>query len=270
MELKILKEIEKSLDKGTKVALVTVTEAKGSTPSTNGDIMAVWPDRTILGTIGGGKLELQTIEKAVECINKSANLEISYDLTPHSELGMECGGSTKIYIKVFIPKPRLSVIGGGHIGAKLYELGIFLGFQVDIFDDREAFCCKERFPQADNLFFGKYTETLPDYNVHENTYIVIATSGHKGDKESLEALAAKKWAYLGMIGSLRKINGIFNELLEKGVSREILDKINSPMGIDVNSNEPAEIALGIMMEILLVKNSARLEHMKNIKKAEVL
>lgn len=265
MNLEIINAIKKNLENGIYSALVTVTSVKGSTPSSLGDLMLVNTDKSIIGTIGGGKLEADVIENSLECIKTSVDLEREYNLTPESSIGMECGGFTRVYIKVIKPKSRLIIAGGGHIGLELYKLGLLMDFDIDIFENREEFCSVERFPFAKNLFYGNYIETVKNYETHDNCFICIVTSGHKGDSECLNGFLTKNYAYLGMIGSARKIKKIYAELKEDSVKKELFKKVNAPMGININSNEPKEIALGIMAEIIIKKNNANLIHMKDLK-----
>lgn len=265
MNLELVNAMKQNLENGICSALVTVTSVKGSTPSSLGDLMLVNTDKSIIGTIGGGKLEADVIERASECISKSIDLEKEYSLTPESPIAMECGGFTRVYIKVLKPKPRLIIAGGGHIGFELYQLGLLMDFDIDIFENREEFCSVERFPLAKNLFCGNYVETVKNYETHDNCFICIVTSGHKGDSECLNGFLIKNYAYLGMIGSARKVKKIYADLKEDTVKRELFKNVNAPMGININSNEPREIALGIMAEILVKKNKANLVHMKDLK-----
>lgn len=265
MEQEILELIKTNIEKGLCSALVSVTSVNGATPSSVGDLMLVNEDGSILGTIGGGKLEFDAIKTALLCIKESKDTEKEYNLTPDSSIAMECGGFTRIYIKIFKPKPKLVIAGGGHIGLELYKLGILMDFEVDIFEDRAEFCNRERFPLAKNLFLGKYGETIDKYISHKNSFICIVTSGHKGDGECLKAFLNKEYKYLGMIGSTRKVRKIYSEVEEELSDKSILKQLNAPMGLNAGSNEPREIALGIMMEIIMKKNNAELIHMKTLK-----
>lgn len=265
MEMQILDKVKEILDTGCSCALVTVTAVSGSAPSSNGELMLVWDESEIMGTVGGGKLEYEIIKAASDCIEKNENKEMDFVLTPE-KFGMQCGGSVKVFIKVFKPMPRLVVVGGGHIGNEIYKIAKNLAFEIDVFDDREEFCNRERFPKAREIYAGDYSKTLSEYSPIKNSYIIIATKDHKGDKVAMENLINKKYKYLGMIGSRKKIKAIMSDLLKEGFSKEKLEKIYTPVGLDLNSNEPNEIALGIITELVIVKNRGKAEHLKNIKK----
>lgn len=271
MEGKILKAVSSAVEKGIETAVVTVLEVKGSSPGKEGSMMAVFSDGSILGTVGGGALEYEFIQEALKAIKENKSYEKSFELTEKGSLHMKCGGFVRAYIKVFAKREKLLIMGGGHLGAELYTLGKFLNKYVVIFDDREEFANKERFPEADEIIFGKMEETVKNYSVDENSYIIIVTRGHENDKECLKAILDKKVSpkYIGMVGSRGKVLSTYKELLDEGYSKEELKKIYSPIGLDISSSEPKEIALGIMAEITAVKNQKTEEHMRDVRKIDI-
>ncbi|MCF2625665.1 XdhC family protein [Fusobacterium perfoetens] len=271
MEGKILKAVSDAVEKGIEVAVVTVLEVKGSSPGKEGSMMAVFSDGSIIGTVGGGALEYEIIQESLKAINKNSSCEKSFELTETGNLHMKCGGFIRVYIKIFAKREKLLIMGGGHLGAELYTLGKFLNKYVVIFDDREEFINKERFPKADELIFGKMEETVKNYSIDENSYIIIVTRGHENDKQCLKAILDKKISpkYIGMVGSKGKVISTYKELLSEGYSKEELKEIYSPIGLDISNSEPKEIALGIMAEIIAVKNKKIAIHMKDIRKIDV-
>lgn len=271
MEGKILKAVSDAVEKGIEVAVVTVLEVKGSSPGKEGSMMAVFSDGSIIGTVGGGALEYEIIQESLKAINKNSSCEKSFELTETGNLHMKCGGFIRVYIKIFAKREKLLIMGGGHLGAELYTLGKFLNKYVVIFDDREEFINKERFPKADELIFGKMEETVKNYSIDENSYIIIVTRGHENDKQCLKAILDKKISpkYIGMVGSKGKVISTYKELLSEDYSKEELKEIYSPIGLDISNSEPKEIALGIMAEIIAVKNKKIAIHMKDIRKIDV-
>lgn len=261
----ILKKIYESINSGEAAALVTITEESGSTPRKSGSIMAVCNNRKIYGSIGGGKVEGVAINKAMECMEKSESANFHYKLN-EAELGMECGGEVRGFIKVFSPKVKLIIIGAGHIGEKLNKLAKVLGMHTVIFDERTEYATKERFEYADELIVGNIEETLIDYTVNKDDNIVIVSNSHEIDKKALKIMINKDSAYIGMIGSERKIKHIMSELINEEISKERLMKVYAPMGLAIASRLPEEIALGIISEILLIKNKGSLNHMRDLKK----
>ncbi len=271
MEGKILKAVSSAVEKGIETAVVTVLEVKGSSPGKEGAMMAVFSDGSILGTVGGGALEYEFIKEALKAIKENKSFEKSFELTEKGSLHMKCGGFVRAYIKVFAKREKLLIMGGGHLGAELYTLGKFLNKYVVIFDDREEFANRERFPEADEIILGKMKETVKNYSIDENSYIIIVTRGHENDKECLKAILDKKVfpKYIGMVGSRGKVLSTYKELLDEGYLKEELKKIYSPIGLDISSSEPKEIALGIMAEITAVKNQKTGEHMRDIRKIDI-
>lgn len=271
MEGKILKAVSSAVEKGIETAVVTVLEVKGSSPGKEGSMMAVFSDGSILGTVGGGSLEYEFIQEALKAIKENKSCEKSFELTEKGSLHMKCGGFVRAYIKVFAKREKLLIMGGGHLGAELYTLGKFLNKYVVIFDDREEFANRKRFSEADEIIFGKMEETVKNYSVDENSYIIIVTRGHENDKECLKAILDKKVSpkYIGMVGSRGKVLSTYKELLDEGYSKEELKKIFSPIGLDISSSEPKEIALGIMAEITAVKNQKTGEHMRDVRKIDI-
>lgn len=271
MEGKILKAVSSAVEKGIETAVVTVLEVKGSSPGKEGSMMAVFSDGSILGTVGGGALEYEFIQEALKAIKENKSCEKSFELTEKGSLHMKCGGFVRAYIKVFAKREKLLIMGGGHLGAELYTLGKFLNKYVVIFDDREEFANRKRFPEADEIIFGTMKETVKNYSIDENSYIIIVTRGHENDKECLKAILDKKVSpkYIGMVGSRGKVLSTYKELLDEGYSKKELKKIYSPIGLDISSSEPKEIALGIMAEITAVKNQKTREHMRDVRKIDI-
>lgn len=268
MEGKILKAVSEAVDRGIPAAVVTILEVQGSSPGKEGAIMGVFSDGKIIGTVGGGNLEYELIQSALEAIEKRQSCEKSFELTENGSLHMKCGGFVRAYIKVFVPREKLIIAGGGHLGAELYALGKFLNKYVVIMDDRAEFVSKERFPEADELICGNMYENMKNYSLDENSYVVIVTRGHENDKQCLKAVldSGKNIKYIGMVGSVGKVASTFKELLAEGYEEKEIEKIYSPIGLNISNTEPKEIALGIMAEITAVKNNRKPEYMKNINK----
>lgn len=265
MEGRLMIEISKRIERGEKAALVTLIDVEGSSPGIAGSLMGVFEDGSIEGTIGGGNLEYQVISSALEALEVGKNRKFDFELIEDAELHMKCGGRVRGYIKVFEKRKKLIIVGGGHLGNELYKLGKFLNMYTTIIDDRKEYANEKRFPQADELLCGDIGRLLEDYSLDEGSYVIIVTRGHACDKEALRAVLGKKSAYIGMIGSRKKITDTYKELIGEGITREELEKVYSPVGLDISSGEPNEIALGIMAEILKVKNKGSGKHMSEVK-----
>lgn len=269
MDELILKEIYEHIRRGERAVLATLTQNTGSTPRKAGSVMAVFRDGSTLGSVGGGALEHEIILKSLESIKKGEDMNFEYRLDSKGELGMECGGEATGFIKVFKPKPRLLIAGAGHIGVSLSKIAKIVGFYTVVFDDREEYANRERLEDADEIIVGNIGEGLSNYSINEDTYVVIVTRGHSYDSDALKATLCRGAAYVGMIGSSKKILHVLRKMLDEGIDRESLEKVYTPIGIDIASELPEEISISIMAEILAVKNNGKLVHRKSLRKVSL-
>jgi len=263
-DLQLLRTLENYVKKGENIALATITQADGSSPGKAGSMMVVTSRGKTYGTIGGGAIEKAVTQQAIKSIEMGRGGSFHYGLnTDQGSLGMQCGGDVDVYIRVFRQKPQLWIIGGGHISKSLYQFSEILDFEVEIFEDREEYASKDRFPKAKNINLGELGETLRSKSVEGETYVVVVTRGHRYDQEAVEYLLEKELQYIGMIGSKNKVHNTLQALIEKGFLKEQLDKIYAPVGIDLKGPSPEEIALSIMTEMVVIKNKGNLKHLKD-------
>ena len=265
MDELMLFEIYEKIKMGERVAVAMLTKDIGSSPRKAGSYLAVFEDGSFIGTVGGGKVELNVINKAKEALELNKDTEFKYGLN-ESDLGMQCGGEVYGFIKVYNPRPRLLIAGAGHIGRVLNSIAKTMKFNTIVFDDREGYEEHEDIKVADEVIIGNIEENLKKFEIKENDYVVIVTKGHVNDMEALRATAESKAKYVGMIGSQRKIKYVIDELSKEGISSEALDRVYAPMGLDIAERIPEEIAISIMSEIITIKNKGRLEHKRNLRK----
>lgn len=265
MDKKILKFVDEKLDLGKKIAFIMLTKSSGSTPRKKGSLMAIDEDYNMIGSVGGGSLEANVIKQAKEAIKLGEDSEFEYVLEEDKILKMACGGDASGYIKIFKPKKKLVIVGLGHVGYEIYKMATNLDFHLTLIEDRKEFVSNDRVKDADEILIGDIKKSLKNYNINKDTYVVIVTRGHKFDEIALEEVIYKNPAYIGVIGSQKKTTKIMNNLIDKGIDKNELKKVYSPIGIDMGSQMPNEIALGILAEILIIKNNGSLDHMKNIK-----
>ena len=169
----------------------------------------------------------------------------------HSLAGSD---ALEVFYQHFAPRPRLVIVGAGHIGAALARMAKVNEFEVVVIDDRPAFANRSRFPDADEIVVAPMADTLRDMSLDPHTYVVLVTRGHQFDFECLQAVLGKPVPYVGMIGSKRRVRAVFQLLEEeKGISPEYLSNVYAPIGLDVGAETPAEIATAIMAEIILVR-----------------
>ena len=252
----ILKEALERVNKGETIALVTIVEAKGSTPREVGAKMIVNKDGLADGTIGGGITEARVIKEVKLALKEGKRKLLTYHLTKEQaalDEGAICGGEMKVFIDILQPKEEVLIFGAGHIAVCLSKLAKTVGFKVTIIDDREEFVNQDRFPEADKIIAEETEKALTHLKITPSTYIIIVTRGHLKDEEVLGSVIRSGATYIGMIGSRKKNATVFQRLTKKGISQEELDKIHTPIGIDINAQTPEEIAVSIMAEIIQVR-----------------
>lgn len=166
--------------------------------------------------------------------------------------------NTFVYQEQVRPPEHLIIAGAGHIGKALSHLGNLLGFEVTVLDSRLDFADKITIPDADYIITGDFNEIMKSIPIYSSSYIVIATQGHNSDSIVLNNCIGSEAAYIGMIGSKRKIELMRkNFISNKLATAEQWDSIHTPVGLDIGSQTVQEIALSIAAELVLVRNSRR-------------
>ena len=159
----------------------------------------------------------------------------------------------EVLVEVQRRPPRLIIVGAGHIAAPLCQVAALCDFSVTVIDDRAQFANRHRFPKAAQVIAADIQKTVREMEMDEDTYIVLVTRGHSLDVECLLEVIDRPLAYLGMIGSKRRVRAVF-ELLEQeqGIPAEKLEHVYAPIGLPIGAESPAEIAISIMGEIINV------------------
>ncbi len=228
-----------------------IVNTKGSTPREKGAKMLVYSNGEIYGSIGGGELEKAVISNALKCLKTGRPELFKHDLL--HQHNMCCGGSVEIFIEPLMEKNKLYIFGAGHTGHALARHALSLDFEVVIIDDR-----KEYLDQIDldgvNKLHLHYEQALPLLPMDEQTYICIMTYSHPYDRDILSFCIKKSVAYLGMIGSQRKVEMTKKLFVEAGVGTDAeLEKVDMPMGIDIAAETPDEIAISILAKMISVR-----------------
>jgi xanthine dehydrogenase accessory factor len=253
----IYQEIVRIRAEGGEAALVTIVSTTGSTPREEGAKMLVKADGSIIGTIGGGGLEAQVIKEAIKVIGQGKPKQLHFSLTAKevAEKGMLCGGEVEVFIEPILTTPTLFIFGGGHISLSLVKMGKLLGFKIVVVDDRAEFANSDRFPEADIILAEDFTKSFPKLKIDKSSYIVIVTRNHQYDDMVLEWAVGTPAKYLGMIGSKTKTKAVFSHLMTKGISKEQLERVHAPIGLEINAQTPEEIAVSILAEIVKARRS---------------
>jgi len=165
--------------------------------------------------------------------------------------------SVEVSVEPMLPPPRLIIVGAGHIAVPLAQLAKVLDFEVTVIDDRSRFASRERFPDADAVIVDDFRRAIEAQEITLWTYLVLVTRGHEHDEATLQRVVGSPAPYIGMIGSRRRVLLVFQRLAEQGVPERFIDRIYAPVGLDIGSRTPEEIALAILAEIVNVRRSGK-------------
>ncbi len=223
------------------VALATVTKSGSDGNSRIGDKLFIRENGKTEGTLGNLETDKGAIEKAKILMIHGRN-----------EYVMTASGA-EYFIEAYTTPPQLVICGGGHVSRALASLAKPLEFRLFITDDREEFANEDRFPEADIIVSEKPEDALPNLPINPNTFIVVATRGHRYDNSALLAAAKTPARYVGLMGSKRKTILIYEDLMRSDLSLDRIREIRSPIGLDIKARTPEEIAISIMSEMLMFR-----------------
>ena len=162
----------------------------------------------------------------------------------------------RVYTRRFLPPERLILLGGGHVSLALYEAAIRVGFAVSVADDRPAFASYARFPEAKEVVCDSFEAALPRLNIGAGDFVCVLTRGHKDDVTCVKyLLQGTEPRYLGMIGSHRRVKGLFELLASEGYDRERMGRIHATIGLSIGAVTPAEIAVSILAELIAARHA---------------
>ncbi len=243
--------------------LCMIVSSRGSTPRRAGSKMLVYPDGSFIGTVGGGEVESRVIHEALESLQDGRPRLLNYDMVDPSrgDPGV-CGGQLEVYVEPILPQATLVIIGGGHVGKAVAHLARWLNFRVAVSDDRAEFCTPEANPDADAFYPVPMAELPGQLKINSQTYIVLTTRGASVDIDGLAPLLDSPAAYIGVIGSRRRWTVTRKGLLDAGIPEAKLERVHSPIGLELNAETPEEIAVSIMAEIIMLRNGGSGESMR--------
>lgn len=263
----IYEEIVRLRQEGRTCALASIINTVGSIPASASAKMLVRDDGSIAGTVGGGAGELEVIEVALQVIEREKPQTISFNLTkrPGIDAGMVCGGSLDIFVEPIVPSPTLYIFGAGHTGLATYRVARSAGFDVVIVDDRGDFANRERFPDAKDIVVAELDSAMAQLAPTPASFIVSLTPGHMTDMRVLRWAVGTPARYVGMMGSKRKVTGIFHELQKEGIPPERFAQVHAPIGLDIGADTPEEIAISVVAELIACRrhrSSAAMPHLR--------
>jgi xanthine dehydrogenase accessory factor len=336
------------LEQGRAFILATIIRQQGSAPRTAGTRMLITPEQEIVGTIGGGLLEAETMQTAARMSAEPSAQVLAFDLSNRDAAVMEmiCGGLVQVLLDYIQPDdqnralfnrwreslsqgrramlvttahgdetriqriehailesdgsthgmleipsaameklaflmsqpaqihvlrledrlvvadpgqiaPTLYIFGGGHVARPTAHLAAMTGFNVVVLDDRPEFSSAERFPEAmETRTIATFDTAFDNLPVNSNAYIIIVTRGHLHDRTVLAQALKTPAVYIGMIGSRRKRDTIYERLLKDGYTTADIDRVHSPIGLGIGADTPEEIAVSIVAEMIAVRAGA--------------
>jgi xanthine dehydrogenase accessory factor len=243
--LNIYQEVARIKQKGGSAILATLVSVGGDFPEGEGSKILMKTSGEKVGSLlGGVELEKKILGEG-ELMVREKKPKV---LVLSSE-----NRKTEILLEPVFSESIVYIFGGGHISEQLAPLAKKVHFKVVVIDDREIFANRERFPEADEVIVSEFESCFDRLNIDDSSYIVIVTRGHLYDGLVLEQAVKSEARYIGMIGSKKKIKTLYQNLREKGISKEALNRVHAPIGLDINSETPEEIAVSIVAQLIKVR-----------------
>jgi xanthine dehydrogenase accessory factor len=238
---------------GAGAVVVTVVTDRSSKSLAPGTRLFVPEASSTLGAIHPDLDPLLTCDARQSLAERRSGLR-SYRFTAGGIERVKTGkGDVDVFFEVLSRPPRLVVVGAGHIAVPLARIARLLEYHVVVLDDRPEYANRDRFPDADEILVGPYRETLSGVALDSDTHIVLVTRGHVHDQACLEEVLEKQVAYIGMIGSKRRVRTVMQHAKQNGHDPSKLRRVHAPIGLDIGAHTPGEIAVAIMAEIINVR-----------------
>ncbi|MFZ1020425.1 MAG: XdhC family protein [Halobacteriota archaeon] len=261
-DVDILTEARRLLKKGTRLALCTVIEKKGSGPREVGAKMIVREGGATYGTIGGGALEKALVDQCIRALEEHTGRTVTFNMTSDRKLrmietGLMCGGQMTVFVDTVEPDPRLIIVGSGHVALPLARLAEIVGFGIIIIDDDAERATEERFPTAERVITGDFASAVGDLEVYPTDFVVIVHGEPEHDYIALKTMVAKKPTYIGLLGSRTKVAHLVRRLQTDGIGAGELTMLHAPVGVAIGAQTPEEIGISILAEVIRHKRAHR-------------
>ena len=250
--LDLVNAILAALEEEQAVALATVIAAGSTWRGTPGQQLLYYESGQTFGSLA---LPGVAADREGQVTQAARTTLASTEATIVRISGADPASWAEIFIEPFVPPPVLLIAGAGHIAVPLAALGSLMKFSVSVTDDRASFANRERFPSAKQLLVGDIESILRAYPITPRTHVVLVTRAHSHDVQGLRAIIDSPAAFIGMIGSQRRVWAVLKLLHDEGVASEKLLRVRAPIGLDIGAQTPEEIALSIMSEIVLLRHA---------------
>lgn len=258
MTLAFYEEVARRLREGRRLAIATVVARQGSAPRASGARMIVEADGPTAFSIGGGAFEALVIGDAREALRIGTGFEKDYRFTEEGEgaTGMVCGGTVRVLVEIAEPPETLFVFGAGHVGRALAHVTAPLGFRIVVVDDRDRDLRDATLPAGTErvLAGSEFGRGLPE--IPAGAYVAIVTRCHRTDLEAVRHAVGRGAAYVGLIGSRRKVATVVARAIAAGTPESDLAPLRAPIGLPIGAETPEEIAVSIAAEIVAVRRGA--------------
>jgi len=248
--LNIYQKVVRIKQKGGSAVIATLISVDNIFPKGGGSKILMKPSGEKIGSLVDEKELEQKILKEVGALLNEKRPKV---MTWHAEREDSSWEKMEVLLEPIFSEPTAYIFGAGHVSQHLSPLAKRVQFKVVVIDDREIFANRERFPEADEVIVSEFEECFDQLNIDESSYIVIVTRGHLYDGIVLEQVVKTNARYIGMIGSKKKIRTLYQNLMEKGIPKETLDRVYAPIGLEINSETPEEIAVSIVAELIKVR-----------------
>jgi len=260
----IYKEIVELRSRGLRAALATIIVTRGATPRKDSAKMLVYEDGRRSGTIGGGFTEAEVCREALESLRTGRPRLLSYDLTgvDHEESALVCGGFMQVYVEPVVPDPTLFIFGAGFVSKAVAHVARFAGFRIAVVDDRIEQANPEKFPEADDFHVDSWEKVFSRLPVNSSSYLFIATRGHRLDLLCLRYAVQSPARYIGILGSPKKTESLFDLLKKEGIPASRFDGVYVPVGFDIGSETAEEIAVSFVAELIATRKNMDIRSMR--------
>jgi len=248
IELELYEEMVQLTRRGEAFVLATVVASSGSSPRKAGAKLLVRSDGSFLGSVGGGRVEQESVEAALIALADKTPRILEFALT--EENGFACGGNMSVYIEPQGQRPLLVMFGAGHVGRAVASLAHGCGFRVVVVDERPECASEALLPGADQVICLPVQKAFAQLQLEAEDYAVIATPGHLADFAAVRGCLATGAGFIGLLGSRRKRETLLQTLEDEGFAAEQRQRIITPVGVDIGAQTPEELAVSIVGQLI--------------------
>jgi len=250
-ELKLYEEMVRLTRQNEPFCLATVINHGGSSPRKAGAKMLIRSDGSTLGTIGGGRVEKDTLMAARQILDSGESRTLEFVL--NEENGFACGGRMSIFVERSGRRPLLVMFGAGHVGRAVSSLAHNCGFRVIVVDDRSEYATYDLLPDANQIICAGIDDAFRELPLDSKSFVVIATPGHVTDFAAVRGCLGTDAGFIGLLGSRRKRDTLLATLEQEGLDSEKLRRIVTPVGMAIGAETPEEIAVSIVGQLIAVR-----------------